>query len=189
METDNKAAEDAIVALLKAMKIDPAKHPGIKDTPKRVVKMLNEVWEGERYSNDDIAKMFGKNFPTTSKGIVIVKDIPVFSYCEHHLALMYNMRVDVGYIPSGRVIGLSKVARIAEMCAKRLQLQEKLGRDILDVMGKIVGNNVIVRVEAEHSCVTARGIKKPGTKTVTLETSGIFDGIEEQERFLNMLKG
>lgn len=75
------------------------------------------------------------------------------------------------------------------MCAKRLQLQEKLGRDILDVMGKIVGNNVIVRVEAEHSCVTARGIKKPGTKTVTLETSGIFDGIEEQERFLNMLKG
>lgn len=183
METDNKAAEDAIIALLKAMKIDPAKHPGIKDTPKRVVKMLNEVWEGERYSNDDIAKMFGKNFPTTSKGIVIVKDIPVFSYCEHHLALMYNMRVDVGYIPNGRVIGLSKVARIAEMCAKRLQLQERLGKDILEVMTKVVGNDVAVRIQAEHSCVTARGIKKPGTKTVTLETSGIFNSMENKKDF------
>lgn len=188
METDNKAAEDAIFALLKAMKIDPAKHPGIEDTPKRVVKMLNEVWEGERYSNDDIAKMFGKSFPTTSKGIVIVKDIPVFSYCEHHLALMYNMKVDVGYMPNGKVIGLSKVARIAEMCAKRLQLQERLGKDILEVMTKVVGNDVVVRIQAEHSCVTARGIKKPGTKTVTLETSGIFNSIENQERFLNMLK-
>lgn len=78
---------------------------------------------------------------------------------------------------------------IAEMCAKRLQLQERLGKDILEVMTKVVGNDVAVRIQAEHSCVTARGIKKPGTKTVTLETSGIFDGIEEQERFLNMLKG
>lgn len=188
METDNKAAEAAIFALLQAMKIDPQKHPGLEETPKRVIKMLNEVWEGEKYSNDDIAKMFGKNFPTTSKGIVIVKDIPVFSYCEHHLALMYNMKVDVGYMPNGKVIGLSKVARIAEMCAKRLQLQERLGKDILEVMTKVVGNDVVVRIQAEHSCVTARGIKKPGTKTVTLETSGIFNSIENQERFLNMLK-
>lgn len=150
--------------------------------------MLNEVWEGEKYSNDDIAKMFGKSFPTTSKGIVIIKEIPVFSYCEHHLALMYNMKVDVGYMPNGKVIGLSKVARIAEMCAKRLQLQERLGKDILEVMTKVVGNDVAVRIQAEHSCVTARGIKKPGTKTVTLETSGIFNSMENQERFLNMLK-
>lgn len=188
METDKKAAEAAVFALLQAMKIDPQKHPDLEQTPQRVVKMLEEVWEGEKYSNGQIAKMFGKTFPSESRGIVIVKDIPVFSYCEHHLALMYNMTVDVGYIPNGRVIGLSKIARIAEMCAKRLQLQERLGEDIVDVMRRVIGDNVIVRVQAEHSCVTARGIKKPGTKTVTLETSGIFNTYDRQEWFLNMVK-
>lgn len=188
MEVDTKAAEAAIFALLEAMKINPLKHPDLQRTPERVVKMLKEVWEGEQYSNKQIAKMFGKTFPSDSTGIVVVKDIPVFSYCEHHLALMYNMTVDVGYIPNGKVIGLSKIARIAEMCAKRLQLQERLGKDILDVMRQVIGDDVIVRVQAEHSCVTTRGIKKPGTKTTTIEASGIFNTYDRQEWFLNMIR-
>ncbi len=187
MEVNNKAAEAAIFALLLAMKINPKNHADIEATPKRVVKMLQEVWEGEYHTNKEIAEMFGKSFPTKSRGMVVVKDIPAFSYCEHHLALMYNMHIDVGYIPHGKVIGLSKVARIVDMCCKRLQLQEKIGYDICDVMKMVVGNDVIVRVRAEHSCVTARGIKKAGSKTVTLETSGVFENTEYQEKFLTLI--
>lgn len=150
---------------------------GLKETPKRVAKMYEEVFEGMLYSNDEIAEMFDKCFEDiSSNDLVIVKDIPIFSYCEHHLALMYNMKVSIGYIPNGKVIGLSKLARIAEMVGKRLQLQERIGSDIAEIVQKITGsNNVIVVIEGEHSCMTARGIKSRGSVTRTSTLRGDFE--------------
>lgn len=186
MKTENRSkAERAVRDLLSAFSIKPK--PGMEETPSRVVKMLEEVWEGEKYSNDEIAAMFGKSFPVDSTDMVVVKDIEAFSYCEHHLALIYNMRISIGYIPKGKVIGLSKIARIADMCCKRLQVQERIGNDIAEVMQKIVGEDVIVRIEANHSCMTARGIKKPSSKTVTLAKRGKFKEKEYMKQFLDML--
>ena len=182
-----KPAEQAVKDLLINMGINFNKHNDIENTPKRVVKMLAEVWEGEKYSNKEIADMFGKTFPTNSTAMVVVKDIECFSYCEHHLALMYNMKISVGYLPRGKVIGLSKIARIADMCCKRLQLQEKITSDINETMRYVVGNDVVVYVEAEHSCVTARGIKKAQAKTVTLETYGRFRNNEFLKQFLQQI--
>ena len=138
--------------------------------------MYLELFEGMNYTNDEIAVMFDKTFSedrlTDSKNLVIVKDIDIFSHCEHHLALMYDMTVDIAYIPNGVVIGLSKLARIADMVAKRLQLQERIGEDILYIVKKITNSNdILVRIEGCHSCVTARGIKKR-SKTVTFAKLG-----------------
>lgn len=107
--------------------------------------------------------------------MVVLKGINCFSYCEHHIALMYNMTVDVGYIPNGKVIGISKIARIADAVTKRLQIQERIGKEIRDILTKILGTeDVIVVIQGEHSCMTARGIKKPGVKTKTASCGGQF---------------
>ncbi len=162
--------------LIEAVGDDPER-PGLIETPDRVARMYDEIFEGMRYTNDEIAEMFGKCFEDVrSNDLVLVKDIEVFSYCEHHLALMYNMRCHVGYIPNGKVIGLSKIARICDMVAKRLQLQERICTDIAEIMQKVCGtDDVIVIVEGEHSCMTARGIKSRSAKTRTSAIRGLFD--------------
>ena len=176
---DTKAIEEHIRGILIALGDDPERE-GLKDTPKRVAKMYEEVFEGMNYSNHEIAEMFGKTFEEGFENIdpdrvVIVKDIDIFSYCEHHIALMYDMKANVAYIPKGRVIGLSKIARICDMVAKRLQLQEKIGSDIADVISEITGSDdVAVTIEACHSCVSARGIKKENARTFTAELRGRF---------------
>ena len=110
----------------------------------------------------------------TSK-VVVMKDIDLFSYCEHHMALMYDMKATVAYIPNGKVIGLSKIARICDMVGRRLQLQERIGQDIADIMTEITGSeDVAVVLEGYHSCVSARGIKKNNTRTMTVELRGSF---------------
>ena len=152
--------------------------------------MYEEVFEGMNYTNDQIAEMFNKTFSediktTSSKDMVIVKDIDAFSYCEHHMALMYNMKIDVAYIPNGKVIGLSKIARIVDMVTKRLQLQERIGTDILDIMKKITeSQDIAVIIRANHSCMTARGIKNTNSRTYTQTLSGKF---EEDTTLLNRL--
>ncbi|MDD6000145.1 MAG: GTP cyclohydrolase I, partial [Lachnospiraceae bacterium] len=148
---------------------------------------------GMNYTNDEIAKMYAKSFEVPEEGsndMVVVKDIEVFSYCEHHMALMYDMKVTVAYIPDKRVIGLSKIARIADMVAKRLQLQERIGTDIADVISKATGSDdVAVYIEGNHSCMTARGIKKPSAKTVTTTFRGRFEtDMTLQNKLLLMLK-
>lgn len=172
---DSDKIQQAVVMLLEALGDDPERE-GLKETPKRVAKMYQEVFEGMRYTNDEIAEMFDKCFEDTTTGdLVVIDNIPIFSYCEHHLALMYDMTVSVGYIPKGRVIGLSKVARIADMCAKRLQLQERIGTDIYEILQKILKTeDIIVVIEGSHSCVTARGIKKVGSTTKTACCKGWF---------------
>lgn len=143
---------------------------GLIDTPRRVAKMYAEVLASTNKSNAEIAKEFGKCFDEDCfDGVVVVKDIPAFSWCEHHIALMYDMKVTVAYKPNGKVIGLSKISRIVDAVTKRLQLQERIGKDICEVIGLATGSkDILVMIEAKHSCVTARGIKKDGTtKTVT----------------------
>jgi GTP cyclohydrolase I len=172
---NNKQIEYHIKCILGELGEDP-RRPGLVETPKRVAKMFEEVFEGIKYSNDDIAKMYDKCFDELKENdLVVVDHIPIFSYCEHHLALMYNMNVHVAYVPAGKVIGLSKIARIAEMVGKRLQLQERIGQDIAEILIKILGTeDVMVVVEGEHSCMTARGVKSRGAKTKTATLRGDF---------------
>lgn len=174
-QIDTKAIQEAVKTILVALGDDPNRE-GLKDTPKRVAKMYAEVFDGMCYTNEEIANKFNKCFEEGATGdLVTIADIPIFSYCEHHLALMYNMKVHVGYLPKGKVIGLSKVARIADMVGKRLQLQERIGADIAEVLEMVLGtDDIIVVIEGEHSCMTARGVKKPGTKTRTATLRGVF---------------
>lgn len=180
MAIDTEAIKKHIKGIIEALGDDPDRE-GLKDTPDRVARMYNEVFEGMNYTNDEIAVMYNKTFEdevdyTQNSGdMVIVRDIDVFSYCEHHLALMYDMKVTVAYLPKGKVIGLSKIARIADMVSKRLQLQERIGSDIAEVMQKITGSeDVAVFIEGCHSCMTARGIKKTNAKTYTTTLRGRF---------------
>ena len=143
--------------------------------------MYEEVFAGMCYTNEEIAEMFGKtfeqdlDFATDSKDMVVVRDIDIFSYCEHHMALMYDMKVSVAYIPNGKIIGLSKIARIADMVGRRLQVQERIGTDIAEIMEMVTGSkDILVKIEGCHSCMTARGIKKNGSKTVTTTMRGAF---------------
>ena len=122
--------------------------------------MYEEVFEGMLYTNEQIAEMFGVTFDEdlnngqSAGDMVVVRDIEVFSYCEHHLALMYDMKITVAYIPNGKVIGLSKIARIAEMVAKRLQLQERIGRGIADIMQMVTGSeDVAVLIDAKSTAL------------------------------------
>ena len=187
---DNKAIEYHVRGLLEAIGEDPDRE-GLRETPERVARMLQEVLEGTAYSNHDIAVMFGKVFDAPEgydeDSVIVEKDITVFSYCEHHLALMYDMKVNVAYIPKGKVLGLSKIARICEMAAKRLQLQERLGRDIVEIISEAAGtNDVAVMISGSHSCMTARGIKNASAKTVTATFKGRFKtdkSLQEYVRF------
>lgn len=177
---DTAAIEGHIRGILVALGDNPERE-GLKDTPTRVAKMYEEVFEGMLYTNEQIAEMFGVTFDEdlnngqSAGDMVVVRDIEVFSYCEHHLALMYDMKITVAYIPNGKVIGLSKIARIAEMVAKRLQLQERIGKDIADIMQMVTGSeDVAVLIDAKHSCMTARGIKNTVASTYTTTLRGRF---------------
>ena len=177
---DTEKIEYHIREILKALGDDPERE-GLIDTPKRVAKMYEEVFEGMNYTNHEIAQMFDKTFEedmdikTDSKDMVVVKDIDIFSYCEQHMALMYDCKVTVAYIPNGKVIGLSKIARVADMVSKRLQLQERIGSDIAEIISEITGSqDVAVMIEGCHSCMTARGIKKNNSKTFTRTLRGRF---------------
>ena len=192
-EFDYETIKEHIRGILIALGDDPDRE-GLKETPERVAKMYGEVFEGMKYSNEEIAQMFNKSFEdgfseNKANDIVLVKDIEVFSYCEHHMALMYDMKVSVAYIPCGKVLGLSKIARIADMAAKRLQLQERIGSDIAEIMQIATGSDdVAVFIEASHSCMTARGIKKPSAKTVSTTLRGRFgtDAALQNKLFLLM---
>lgn len=179
---DTKAIEENIRGILVALGDDPERE-GLKDTPRRVARMYQEVFEGMNYTNHEIAEMFNTTFEEGIDDdeadmvgrVVVMRDIDIFSYCEHHLALMYDMKVNVAYIPKGKVIGLSKIARVCDMVGRRLQLQERIGRDIADIISEITGSeDVAVTIEGCHSCVNARGIKKNNTKTFTAELRGEF---------------
>lgn len=177
---DTKKIEECIREILIALGDNPNRE-GLLDTPRRVAKMYEEIFEGMTHTNEEIAAMFGTTFENedtisdTSNNMVIVKDIPIHSYCEHHLALMYNMKVSVVYIPNEKIIGLSKISRIADMVGRRLQLQERIGSDIAEIVSLVTDStDVGVLITGEHGCMTSRGIKKPGTLTTTTTFTGKF---------------
>ena len=181
MAIDTEAIKKHIRGILVALGDDPDRE-GLKDTPDRVAKMYEEVFEGMNYTNHEIAQMFDKTFEQDlelsgkSDDMVYVKDIEIFSYCEHHMALMYDMKVSVAYLPKDKVLGLSKIARICDMVGKRLQLQERIGSDIAEIIMEVSGSeDVAVYIEGCHSCMSARGIKKQNAKTVTTTLRGAFD--------------
>lgn len=181
---------NAIRDIIEALGDDPCR-TDIVDTPDRVAQMYDEVFEGMRYTNAEIAEMFGCSFEVPlNTDMVCLTDIDTFSYCEHHLALMYNMKVAVAYIPDKKIIGLSKIPRIVDMVSKRLQLQEKIGSDIADILGQVLETeDIMVVIKGEHACVTTRGIRKPGTVTTTMCLRGKFKTDENLRRdFLLQVK-
>ena len=185
MAIDTEAIKVHVRGILEALGDDPDRE-GLKETPDRVARMYEEVFEGMNYTNHEIAQMFNKTFTdrmefgSASRDMVIVRDIDIFSYCEHHLALMYDMKVTVAYIPKEKVIGLSKIARIADMVAKRLQLQERIGTDIADIMQEILeSEDVAVVIEGTHSCMTARGDQKECSDDEDLYTAWTVSGRSE----------
>lgn len=188
MAIDTKAIKEHVRGILAALGDDPERE-GLRETPDRVARMYEEVFEGMNYSNHEIAQMFSKtfseemDFQENSRDMVLVRDIDIFSYCEHHLALMYDMKVTVAYLPKGRVIGLSKIARVADMVGKRLQLQERIGADIAEILQEILGSeDVAVVIQGIHSCMSARGIKKASATTKTYILRGAF----RENQFLQM---
>jgi len=189
---DKAAIREHIRGLLIALGDDPDRE-GLAETPERVARMFEEVFEGMNYTNEEIAQMFDKTFEDdlifseSGSDFVIVRDIDVFSYCEHHMALMYDMKVTVAYVPKDKLIGLSKIARIADMAAKRLQLQERIGTDIAEIISMVTGSDdVAVLIEGRHSCMTARGIKKHDAKTYTSTLRGRFQTDERLQMRLTM---
>lgn len=159
---------------------------GLLETPDRIARMYQELAGGY---TDDAATHLAKRFHVQSNDMVMEKDIQFYSFCEHHMLPFYG-KAAVAYIPDGEVVGLSKIARTVEVFAKRFQLQERLSAQIADAfMEQLKPKGVMVLVEAEHMCMTMRGIKKPGAKTVTVVTRGVFDGDQAlQTTFYRMLE-
>ena len=165
---------------------EDAAREGLLETPDRIARMYEELAGG--YA-DDAARHLQKRFHVESNDLVMERDIPFYSLCEHHMLPFYGTAA-IAYIPNGAVVGLSKIARTLEVYAKRLQLQERLTAQVADVfMEELNPQGFLVLIEAEHLCMTMRGIKKPGTKTVTVVTRGVFEGNDAlQNRFYRMLE-
>jgi GTP cyclohydrolase IA len=171
-EFDQARAEAAVRELLIAVGEDPSR-PGLLDTPARVARAYKEMFAG-LYSNPD--DVLNTTFDEQHDELVLVKDIPMYSTCEHHLVAFHGV-AHVGYIPGedGRVTGLSKLARIVDLYAKRPQVQERLTTQIADaIMRKLDPRGAIVVIEAEHLCMAMRGIRKPGSTTTTSAVRGQF---------------
>ncbi|MEG1256736.1 GTP cyclohydrolase I FolE [Clostridium sp.] len=152
---------------------------GLLETPERIARMYEEIFSGIGKTAEE---HLSKTFQVDRNDLVLEKDITFFSMCEHHLVPFYG-KVHIAYIPNGRVAGLSKLARTVEIYAKKPQLQEKLTAEIADsMMGYLHPEGVMVLIEAEHMCMTMRGVKKPGTKTLTTTYRGVFEKDYELRR-------
>jgi GTP cyclohydrolase I len=169
---DQERAEAAVRELLYAVGEDPDRH-GLRDTPARVARAYREIFAG-LYTDPDA--VLNTMFDEEHDELVLVKDIPLYSTCEHHLVAFHGV-ANVGYIPGrdGRVTGLSKIARLVDLYAKRPQVQERLTSQIADALvNKLDPRGVIVVIEAEHLCMAMRGVRKPGAVTTTSAVRGLF---------------
>lgn len=170
MSVDRQKIQQAVQMILEAIGEDTSRE-GLKDTPERVARMYEELTAG--YGEDGSAQL-AKVFEESGSELVIEKDIAFSSTCEHHLMPFFG-KAHIAYIPNGKVVGLSKLARVVDIYARRLQLQERLGAQIADaVFEELQPKGVLVVIEAEHTCMTARGVKKIGSKTVSFATRGDF---------------
>ncbi len=171
--------------ILRLLGEDPTRE-GLLKTPERVAKAMSFLTKG--YEENPLEIIRSATFREEYKQMVLVKDIELYSLCEHHMLPFYG-KAAIGYIPNGRVAGLSKLARTVEVYARRLQLQEQLCAQVADaLMEYLAPQGAIVLMEAEHMCMTMRGVQKPGTKTVTLARRGVFETDPAlEERFFRML--
>ena len=181
---DQEKVQRAVRMLLEGIGEDPDRE-GLVDTPDRVARMYTELAGGMDKTAEE---HLSKTFPVASNDLVIERDITFYSLCEHHLLPFYG-KATIGYVPNGRVAGLSKLARTVEVYARRLQLQEQLCAQVADaLMDYLAPRGAIVLMEAEHMCMTMRGVQKPGTKTVTLARRGVFETDPAlEDRFFKML--
>lgn len=167
---DLEAIKKAVRTILTAVGEDPDRD-GLLETPRRVAKMYAEMFAG---LHTDPGKHLDVTFPESYQELVLVRDIPFTSMCEHHL-LPFSGKAHVGYLPNGRVTGLSKLARVVEEIARRPQVQERMTEQIANLIEERLSSaGVAVVIEAEHSCMSIRGIKKPGSRTITSALRGVF---------------
>jgi len=164
---------------------EDASREGLVETPDRIARMYEEIFAG---LNENASVHLSKTFSTQNADMIIEKDITFYSMCEHHFLPFYG-KAHIAYIPNGRVAGLSKLARTVEVYARRPQLQERMTVQIADaIMENLDAKGAMVIIEAEHMCMTMRGIKKPGSQTVTLARRGVFETDPTlEERFFRML--
>lgn len=187
MSVDQPRIEAAVREILLAIGDDPDRD-GLRDTPQRVARSYAELFAG---LSQDPAEVIGTTFDVSHEELVLVKDIEVASCCEHHL-LPFTGVAHVGYIPQkgGRVAGLSKIARLVDVYARRPQVQERLTTQIAEAMvEQLHARGVIVVVEAEHSCMTLRGVRKPGSKTVTSAVRGALRDSATRAEAMSLILG
>lgn len=165
---------------------EDTKREGLLETPARVTRMYEEIFAGYEVDPRDV---LGVTFDENHEELVIVKDIVYYSQCEHHMAPFFG-KIHIGYIPSGKIAGLSKFARLVEAVTRRLQVQERITSQIADILNEVLQpNGVMVVVEGEHLCMCSRGVKKPGSKTVTSAVRGIFrEDSASRAEFLSLLR-
>ena len=183
---DAARIERAVRDMLEAIGEDPERE-GLRDTPARIARMYAEIFAGLK---EDPAQHLAVGFSEGHDEMVILRDIPFYSTCEHHLVPFHGL-AHVGYVPSGRVAGISKLARVVESLAKRPQLQERLTSQVADVlMDALQPDGVAVVVEAQHLCLTMRGVKKPGSRMVTSAVRGSFKrSAVTRAEFLSLVQG
>ena len=181
---DKDKVREGITLLLEGIGEDPLRE-GLIDTTDRVARMSEELCQG---MEEDPGEQLSKAFHAENNEMILEKDITFYSICEHHLMPFYG-KAHIAYIPDGKVVGISKLARTVEVYARRLQIQEKLTAQIADaLMEYLQPKGVMVMLTAEHMCMTMRGIKKPGSQTVTVITRGVFEKDRElKEEFFHML--
>lgn len=182
---DKEKIKEAVKLLLEGIGED-ADREGLKSTPDRVARMYEEIFGG---MDEDAGVHLSKTFSVENSEMVIEKDIVFYSTCEHHLMPFYG-KAHIAYVPDGKVVGLSKLARCVEVYARRPQIQERMTAQIADaIMEHLRPEGVMVVLEAEHMCMTMRGVKKPGSRTLTMAVRGVFEQEEKlQDRFLNLIR-
>ncbi|MBQ8878502.1 MAG: GTP cyclohydrolase I FolE [Lachnospiraceae bacterium] len=177
--------KEAVLLLLEGIGEDVDRE-GLKDTPDRVARMYEEIFAG---MDEEAGVHLTRTFTAQNNEMVIEKDITFYSTCEHHLMPFYG-KAHIAYIPDGKVVGLSKLARTVEVYARRPQIQEQMTAQIADaIMEHLKPKGVMVVLEAEHMCMTMRGVKKPGSKTITMVSRGVFEeDTRMQDTFLRVIK-
>lgn len=182
---DREKIKQGVRLLIEGIGEDPCRE-GLLETPDRIARMYEEIFGGLK---QDAKGPLSRTFAASDNGMVLEKDIAFYSTCEHHFMPFYG-KAHVAYIPDGRVVGLSKLARTVEVFARRPQLQEQLTAQIADaLMEHLKPRGAMVMIEAEHMCMTMRGIKKPGSKTVTFVSRGMFEEDErQQDRFFRLIR-
>lgn len=183
---DEERIEDAVVSIIEAIGEDPTRE-GLIGTPRRIAEMYCELFSG---MSVDPKQELTVGFDEGHHEMVILKDVPFYSLCEHHFLPFYGL-AHVGYIPKGRVVGASKLARVVDILAKRPQIQERLTTQIADtILEALNPEGVAVVIQAEHLCMTMRGIKKPGSNIITSATRGLFRRSPlTRSEFLSLVQG